>query len=142
MFSACGVSAAEINLVGSWLKSFDIQDLRSGVGSDFRSPVESDVNEKSIEISNATGLSWAIKVRRADTNMPAQVGVAVRRTTNGIGDGTIAGGESYLTISEQEQVLFSGSGDRVGVGLQLRLEGISIKEDPGLYSAMLIYRVD
>ena len=86
--------------------------------------------------------NWTVKVLKSDLNWPVGVSVAVRRSSDGSGSGTISGGTGYLAVSGTEQVLFSGSGDRSGIQLQLKTEGLSVGASPDNYSTTITYRVE
>jgi hypothetical protein len=139
--SSAPVSAADINLSGDWTANVNAGDLIAGAGTDFRSPIESDSYQTTIDITNTGGAPWMLSVQRMISTLPAGVTLAVRRTTGGSGGGAISGGEGYLTLSSSEQQLFYGSGDRTGIGLQFRVDGVSIQQGVGSFGANLTYRV-
>jgi len=142
---ACTLStarAADISVVGNWYEVVDSNDLTADAGSDLRSPIESGGALATVDISTTGGGSWVVKVSKSNLNWPAGVSIAVRRTSDGTGAGTISGGTGYLTVTETEQTLFSGSDDRNGIQLQLRTESLSIGDAPGSYGATLTYRVE
>jgi hypothetical protein len=41
-----------------------------------------------------------------------------------------------------DQILFSGIGDRMGIGIQLKAEGFDVGRSPNTYSTTLTYSVD
>jgi len=134
--------AADISVVGNWTELIDRDDLVAGAGSDLRSPIESAGAQATLDISATTGGNWTVKVAKSDLNWPAGVSVAVRRTSDGSGSGGISGGTTYLALSGTEQVLFSGSGDRSGIQVQLKTEGLSVGAAPDNYSTTITYRVE
>jgi len=139
--TAC-VQAADINLTGGgWSETIDSGDLVAGAGTDIRSPIESGSAELRVDVSNASGASWTINLRRRDLSWPSGVALAARRTTDGSGAGSISGGASYQTITALDQALFSGSGDRSGIGIQLKLEGLSVQHAPAFYETSLTYSI-
>jgi hypothetical protein len=142
---ACTLSsarAADISVVGNWSEVINSSDLAAGAGSDLRSPIESGTAQATLDISATGGASWVVKVSKSDINWPAGVSIAVRRTSDGTGAGTLSGGTGYLTVTGTEQTLFSGSDDRSGIQLQLRTESLSIGDAPGSYGATLTYRIE
>lgn len=132
--------AADVNVVGSWSERIGAADLSAGAGTDIRWPIESDPYQVQISIDNTGGGPWTLMVRRFGSNLPAGVTVAIRRTTGGSGDGVV-GGESYVMVTEIDQPLFYGTGDSSGIGIQQRLDGVSIGQGRGDYSGELLYRV-
>ncbi|MFC6674154.1 hypothetical protein [Marinobacterium aestuariivivens] len=134
--------AADVSVVGNWSELIDSNDLTAGAGSDLRSPIESGSALATVDISATGGSSWAVKVSKSDINWPTGVSIAVRRTSDGTGAGTISGGTGYLIVTGTEQTLFSGSGDRSGIQLQLKTENLSIGDAPDTYGATLTYRVE
>jgi len=135
------VGAADISESGGWSETINASDLIAGAGSDFHSPITSSAYQAALSISDTGGAAWTIGVRRTSSSLPTGVAVAVRRTTSGSGDGSVSGGESFLTVGGTEQILCSGTGDRSGIGLQLRLTGASVEHGSGSFSATLTYRV-
>jgi len=133
--------AADLNLVGGWFETLGAADLVAGAGSDLRSPITSGSSQATLDIANTDGAPWTIGVRRSSSSLPGGVALAVRRTTSGSGDGHVSGGEGYVTVGTSEQVLCSGEGDLDGIGLQLRLSGVSVEQGAGTFGATLTYRI-
>ena len=136
-----GAQAAGVTLIGNWFEMIGTDYLIMGAGTDFRPSFETGAAGTTLEIANTQGASWTMWVRRDSSTLPAAVSVAVRRTTEGAGTGGISGGTDYLVLQDYEQALFQGVGDRSGIGLQLRLAGISISQGAGLHGCTLIYRI-
>ena len=136
------VQAADISLVGNWTEVIDSNDLTSGAGSDIRSPIESSTAQATIDITATGGGSWTVKVSKSDVNWPAGVSLAVKRTSDGTGSGTISGGTTYLTLTGTEQTLFTGSDDRSSIQLQLKTQSLSVSDAPDSYSTTLSYRIE
>jgi hypothetical protein len=130
---------ADILVVGNWTRIVDQNDLASGAGSDIRTPIESAVGQVQISISNTGGGSWSLLVAKSDTNWPAGVSAAVKRTSDGSGSGTISGGTAYLVVTATNQIFISGTGDRSDIQLQLKTEGLSVRNSPSSYSTTLTY---
>jgi hypothetical protein len=136
-------AAADIGLTGGgWSETIDAADLFAGAGTDIRSPIESGSSEFRVDVSNTGGASWTVRLRRSDLSWPSGVALAARRTTDGSGPGSISGGASYQSVTALEQALFSGSGDRSGIGIQLKLEGLSVQHAPALYETTLTYSIE
>lgn len=135
-----GASAASVSLVGDWMPTIGTSELVGGAGTDFRSSIESSAYQATLSVSNTDGASWRLVVNRSGFSLPAGVTLAVRR--NGSGScGNLIGGLEYVPVSDQGQELFSGMGDCSGIGIQLRLEGVSIRQPPGFYETTVLYTV-
>lgn len=132
--------AANITMTGDWARALWSGDLVDDAGTDFRSLIESDSYQGILGITETDGSPWTLRIQVSARNFPQGVSLQVRRTNSGNG-GNILGGMSYLTVSEQDQILFSGQGDCTGVALQFSLTGVSIQQPPGGYNATLIYSV-
>lgn len=137
------VAAPTITATGDWSPSIGAADLQGGPGSDLLATYESSGSQVTLDIGSLAGDAdaWRIDVRRTDSDWPVPFTLAVRRTADGMGGGSISGGDSYLTITESDQALFSGAGDRLGIEAQLRLGGVSLAIPPGIYSTTLTYTV-
>ena len=134
--------AADISLTGDWSKTIGADDLSAGAGSDIRSPIESGSSEIRVDISNTGGSGWDVKLRRSDSVWAAGVTLSARRTTEGSGSGTISGGGGWLAVTGSSHTLFSGTGDRINVGVQLKLEGLSVTHAPDAYATTVTYSVE
>ncbi|HYE77629.1 MAG TPA: hypothetical protein VEI97_06560 [bacterium] len=138
-----GAVAAEplIAADGDWAPSIGAGDLQAGAGSDLAPTYESSASQVALDITATAGDgdSWRVDVRRTDADWPAAFTLAVRRTSDGMGSGSINGGDMYLTITESDQPFFAGAGDRLNIGAQLRLGGVSLQVPPGIYGTTLTY---
>lgn len=140
---SAGCQAVDVTVTGSWSIVDDAGHLASGAGSDLISDRESGPDQVALTVANALGDSdnWRVDVRRSDTNWPAGLSIYVKRTSDGAGTGIITGGHGYQEITVSDTAFFSGSGNRNGIGLQLRLSGASVRIAPDTYSTSIIYTV-
>jgi uncharacterized membrane protein YgcG len=127
-----------ISASGGWNFTIDASDLISGPGSDIRDK-ESAPNASLLTVS-ATGFSWRVDVRRADTSWNGNLTLYLRRTSDGTGSGIVFGGSSYIPVGIANSLFFSGSGSRSGMGGQYKL-GSSVKVPPGSYGTTVIYTI-
>lgn len=82
-------------------------------------------------------------MRRADSTWNSNFILSVRRTGDGTGQTPPSGGQAYQAIIASNTELFTGCGDRSGIPLQFRLEGVSLKAaPPGARSTTIIYTVE
>lgn len=133
--------AVDIAVTGSWFETVDRADLSAGAGSDVRTPIESSAAQVTLDITNTLGAGWTVQLARSDISWPAGVAIAARRTSDGAGGGSIAGGAAYVAANGAPQIFFTGTGDRTGIQIQIRTEGLSVRTAPGTYTSGLIYSV-
>lgn len=109
-------------------------DLAAAAGSDFRSPIESDVLVATLEISNTGGGSWSLKVAREgiEADWPPGVTVSLKR----------AGGGSYQALTPDLRPFFSGSGDSSNIDILLKLDGVTVQTAPRLYGLTIRYTIE
>ncbi|MHB0911938.1 MAG: hypothetical protein ACYC2Y_00650 [Armatimonadota bacterium] len=143
LISAGGAIAIDISEAGSWTRTVDANDLTAGAGSNLTAIYASNADQGVIGIANTTGNgdNWRVDVRRADTNWNGDLVIAVKRTADGTGGGTISGGTAYQSVGTTDATLFSGSGDRSNILIQLQISGASVSVPPSTYSTSIIYTV-
>lgn len=124
--------------MGDWFESVGPSSLVDGAGTDIRPLIESASYQAGVGIVGTQGEPWTLVVQRSAANLPAGVTLAVRRTGSGNCTG-LAGGTAYQEIDDQVQAFFSGQGDCSGVGIQLSLQGVSVRQAPSAYGATLLY---
>jgi spore coat protein U-like protein len=126
---------------GDWLVTVDASDLQSGAGSDLNSTYTSPSDQVEIDIYWAFQ-NWRVSVRR-DSNLHPDLGLDVRRMTNGWSLlGTISGGTNWIEIDTNWKEFFTGWLWRFDVRAQLRLTGMSINVPPGTYTDTVYYQVE
>jgi hypothetical protein len=133
--------AADIRVQGDWAVSIGAADLAGGAGSDIRSPIDSATNQTSLEVSNTGGGAWVLRLRRSDFAWATGAELYARRTTDGSGAGSIAGGDGWVQITSIQRELCHGTGDRSNVRVQLRLSGVGVAHAPGSYGGQVIYSI-
>jgi hypothetical protein len=99
-------------------------DIPGGAGTDVVDYFYTAVNEKELEIRNPNG-DWNVYVSRSDTVWDSDLEIAVLRTGDGNGSGTLSGGDAdYVVIGTSDVLFFSGTGgDARNVPIQFRLRG-------------------
>lgn len=136
---ASAAGATDLAASGVWTPSLRHTDLASGAGGALRGNIESAGGQVVLDISNSAGAAWTVTVRNEGAQWPAGVQMAVRVVSIGRGAGAASAGGAYLRLDGSAQVLVSGNGDRAGVQLQFKLDGTSVKNAVGNYSATVIY---
>jgi hypothetical protein len=136
------IQAIDIVVTGSWVLSIDASDLQAGAGSDLVDTYESAADAVSISISGTTGASdnWRVDVKKVDTDWDSSFYLYVKRTSGGTG-GSVSGGTDYQEITDVDQSFFDGSDDVSGIGIQLKLSGVSVQIPPDTYSTTVYYTV-
>jgi hypothetical protein len=144
-FAFLGVSSAAISIsaIGTWSETVSDVDLAGGPGSDLVGTYESAADQVSIDISGATGDSdtWRVDLKKTDTTWHSNLHLYLKRTSGGTGSGSISGGQSYLEATDTYAELFSGSGDRAGISVQLRITGVAVGIPADAYSTTIYYTV-
>lgn len=135
-----------MRITGRWtIGNIDALSLTGGAGSDFVGSLESAINQIDISITKTTdpiAHPWRMDIKRLDTIWAPGFRLYVRRTADGLGDGTIAGGTVYQEITEVDQSFFSGTGDRTKIELQLKLDGVQVANmHVESYSTTIYYTV-
>lgn len=138
LLATAGVQALGLTLSGNWILNLGASDVANGAGSDLPSVIESPPANTLLGIAGSEGRSWTLAVRRHGAELPAGVTLAIRRTGSG-NCVSLTGGLDYLTLAAYDQVLMAGVGDCSGIGLQLRLQGLSVRQPPAAYTTSLIY---
>ena len=143
MFLSYQAQALDISVSGSWSLTINANDLIYGAGSKLRSDYESVSDAVSINISGATsdGDRWQVDVSKSDTHWSSSFILYIKRTSDGVGSGSVSGGTSYQGITEGNQSFFSGSGNRNGITAQLKLSGMSLQIPPDTYTTTIYYTV-
>lgn len=142
LLSVIDAEAINITAAGScWYRTISKVDLQSGAGSGLNSTYESTPDATVLDIEAGKKTQWAVYVRTAPSWVN-DITLYVRRISDGKGGGTVEGGTSYVSVGPTDVQLFSGKGPRMGINLQYKLTGISIRIPVGTYSRTLIYTVE
>jgi hypothetical protein len=131
-------SAADIEVTGHWSRIVNRADLIDGAGTDIAPFIESSPAVATLDITGTDDAPWTVRVALEDFGWPPDASVSVRRSGN---DSGINGGDSYLPIDSTARVFFSGTGDRTGIQIQIRVDGVDIDTAPDLYTLTITYSV-
>jgi hypothetical protein len=134
--------AIDLELTGTWTITIDSGDLAAGPGTDLTAIYESPADQVLVDILNSMGGgdSWRIDVKKSDVSWNSNLSVYARRTSDGFG-GSVSGGESYQIITNSDQSLFTGTDDITDIGMQYKINGVSININPNNYATTIIYTV-
>ncbi|MDD5712577.1 MAG: hypothetical protein PHY31_07465 [Smithellaceae bacterium] len=136
------VQAVGISATGSWSETINANDLTGGAGSILNSTYESGSSQINIDITGLLALlGWRVDVSKTDGNWNSGMHLYVRRTANGSGLGSISGGTSYQELTGASSTFFNGLGNRSGIKLQFKLDGITMQLPPATYTTTVYYTV-
>jgi len=132
--------AISITIFGSWTETIDVNDLIAGAGSDLQSTYASASDAITVDIGDVSPPSrWRVDIKKVDGNWHGSFAIDARRTSDGSGSGKINAGTAYQEITDIDNVFFDGSKTRSGIGIQLRLRGVSITVPPATYTTTIYY---
>ena len=132
-------SAGDIVATGGWSLTVDSGDLIAGAGSDLTSTYESAVSATDLAITAAA--DYRVDIRRTDGTWDGDFTLSAKRTQDGSGSGSIAGGTTYQAITTTDTELFTGNSDRTGVKVQYQVEGMSVDIAPDTYSSTVTFTI-
>ena len=134
--------AADITIIGNWSLMIGAADLQGGPGSDLNPSYQSAANQITMDVTTRGQWTWRVDVNRIDSGWNAAFQLFIRRTNNGTsGNGSVSGGTAYLQITTTSQTFVTGQGDRRGITLQERLDGVSVSVPPATYTTTIQYTV-
>jgi hypothetical protein len=136
--------AIDIFVTGDWTNlAITANDLTAGAGSNLTPEYQSTIDQVTIDILNTTGNSdsWRVDVKRTDSTWNSIPVLAVKRYDAGSGGGSISGGLGFQTVGMTDMAFFSGTGNRTGIHVQLRISNISVSLSPGNFSTTISYTV-
>ena len=136
-------SAIDLSASGGWSPIIGPADLAAGPGSGLNSIYQSNPDQVLVSISNSLGFddSWRVDVRRSDTNWDSDLALSVKRSGNGVGSGSVLGGDGYQAINMSDVAFFSGGGNRSDIPIEIQISGVSIAIPPGTYSTSIVLTV-
>lgn len=135
--------AIDISTTGGWTQTINASNLVSGAGSNLTDTYESVTTATLLTISNTIDKNdnWRVDVKRTDSTWHGNFTLSVKRTTNGVGPGSVSGGLSYIAIQTTDSQFFSGAGNKNNINLQYQLTGMSVSVAPQTYSTTITYTV-
>ncbi|MBD3336071.1 MAG: hypothetical protein GF355_11205 [Candidatus Eisenbacteria bacterium] len=143
LFTAASASGAvDLALLGSWAAEVEPEGPGAGAAG-AAGGRESSADEVVLSIHNTRGPNdaWRLDVRRSDTKWTDHLTLWVKVTSAGTGEGSVNRRAHYQEITTGDTPLCSGTGDRNGVCIQLRLTGMSPEVPPDRYLSSIVYTV-
>lgn len=143
LFLAIQARAADVSVLGvPWTLMVGTAHLQAGAGTEFESPIVSDVHLAFLSITNTGGASWNLRIARENAmQWPDGVSILLKRS-GGSGEAGLSDGLSYLALTSDPQAFFSGTGDYESVEILVRLDGITTATAAGLHSLTIRYAVE
>lgn len=140
---APALAALSITVTGSWTQSIDKNNLTGGAGTNLTSTYTSAQNAVLVTILGSKNKSdkWQVTIKRINTTWNGALQISARRTSSGIGLGSISGGQSYIQVTTSDTTFFTGAGDRIAIGVQLQLSGASLQISPNQYVTTIQYTI-
>lgn len=134
--------ALDLLVTGSWSLSIDSTDLVSGAGSNLTAQYESATDQVTVDIFNSAGGgdTWRVDISKSDISWNGSLLVYCKRTSSGSG-GSVAGGTTYLEVTDIDQQFFTGSDNVAGIGFQYKLDNVSVSIPPAVYSTSIVFTV-
>lgn len=133
------VSAADVTAAGGWMDTVTAANLASGAGSDL-APLESVSGTTILNVANSSG-NWHLRARLTAGQWNENLTIWVKRTSDGSGSGTIAGGNSYVQLTAADLEIFSGLNDRANISLQFKITGLTRRVHPSTYNSSITFTV-
>jgi len=134
-------AASSISTSAGWTQVIGATDLKGGCGTDLSSNFQSANNVTTITITGAGSGNWRVDVRKNNVTWDNRMKVYVLRTSDGSGNGSISGGESYIEVLDTNTQFFSGSGNRKNINIQYRLAEVSLAVAPNNYISNLTFTI-
>jgi hypothetical protein len=134
------VNATDLTSSGDWVETLNATNLSTGAGSDLPACLQSISGITTLSVSNVTG-SWRVTARSNVSTWDSHLTLYVRRTSAGIGSGTITGGDAYVAITSTDSDFFSGSNARSSISVQYKLAGLAHNLSPATYLSSLTFTV-
>lgn len=134
------LAAVTITVTGSWSQTVGASNLASGAGSNLSNPVASPTDQLSIAVGSGSGSGSGnshVTVQRVDTGWNSNLNIYVQMTSN---NGTVSGGTAYLLVTTSPQTFITEKGNPT-VGVQVKLDGLSLQVPPGTYTTGLLFTV-
>ena len=138
LIASSSLPAIDLSASGDWAETLNASDLASGAGTDLPSNLQSVSGITVLSVSNVTG-AWHVTARRSSSTWDNHFTLYVRRTSSGIGSGSISGGDSYIEVTGTDTEIFSGSGPRSSISIQYKLTGLNHNIPPSRYLSSLIF---
>jgi hypothetical protein len=128
----------QFSIYGNWSETIDSSDL---TGIVLPSTYTSSSNAVTIDIDANVFEKWLVYVSRSDTMWDPSLQLFLRRTSDGVGKGSISGGTIFQEITAFNQAFFSGQKALNSIAVQFQLTGITLRTPTDSYATTIIYTI-
>jgi hypothetical protein len=154
LLRGCFFTAAQtITASPGWSQSVPANTITEA-GNNYTSPITSATNQTLVSFSLPSGLfgtTYTVSIHKIDATWHTNLSLWAQRTGTGTGGGlfatgTIAGGTSYIQLTNSPQVFFSGatgilSSGRSNIPIQYQVQGVSVLLPVRTYTTTVVYTV-
>jgi len=130
--------AIDLSASGDWAETLSASDLTGGAGTDLPSNLQSVSGVTVLSVSNVTG-AWHVTARRSSSTWNSHFTLFVRRTSSGLGTGSVSGGDSYIEVTGTDTEIFTGTEPRSSISIQYKLTGLNHNIPPSTYLSSLTF---
>lgn len=137
-------TAATLSSVGGWTQEINSSNLISRAGSNSTGTYLSAPAATTLEVSGCISDSdkWQISIKKVDNFWDSDRLVLFAKITDeGVGPGTINGGDSFQVVNNVDSLFITGQGNRAGITVQYRLTGMSTHTPLNTYSASVEFSI-
>lgn len=131
--------AQNLRLSGAWKVSHN--NFQIEAGDDIPGTIRSDADQISLSVNgNVNKSNWVIRVHMEEYNTwNNNLELWVRRTGNGVGSGSVYGGNTFQRIARMETDFFSGQRVVNNIDVQYELRGATVLIPASNYQATIFY---
>jgi hypothetical protein len=129
---------------GGWNFIVGKDNIPGGPGGNVTGDYESPVDAETLTVGACTSAAdaWRIDIKKTDALWDSDLVISARIRNPGTGDGTLTSFGTYQVLTDTSMPFLSGTGNRTGIAIQLKVSGISISRiQAGRYLADLVYTV-
>jgi len=143
LLAARQADAADIIVTGTVVQVSQVGDLLPGLGSSRTVVYLTGKDQILLSVCSLAGGSgtWRVDVRRDAGDWPKGMKLEVRRTGDGMGEGSVVGRQGFVEVGTTYRTLCSGRGDRTNIPLQVRISGCPLDLDVGTHVTSITYTV-
>jgi len=138
------VLAVSPRIDGGWIFAVGPENVPGGPGGDVTGDYESAADAERLSISGCPDAAdaWRVDLKKTGEGWDSDLVLYARVRSVGSGDGTVAAPDAYRVVTDVSQPFISGTGNRTGIVIQLKVGGISVSRiHEGRYRADLVYTV-
>lgn len=128
------ISARGVTANGDWNVTVNEFNLTGGAGTGLTGTYTSAAAQTTLTVWGVGNWNWRIDIYKVDNTWSPAFTLYARRTS-----GTASGGTTYQVVTDVSQPFFTGSNPQSGLGIQYRLQGVSLAVPVNSYSVTVYY---